>query len=177
MYWLAVLLLLLILVVAWAMNLFTLPGNWMMVVAVAVFAALIDEDGSIGIGWPVVFGLFAMALVGELIELGSGAVGAARAGGSKRGAVLAVFGSMVGSLAGAFALIPIPVVGPVIGILLGASVGALGGAMLGEWWKGRDLEESWQVGHNAFWGRLLGTLGKTTVGLVMIAVAAVAAVF
>lgn len=177
MYWLAVLLLLLILTVAWALNLFTLPGNWLMVAAVAVFALLIEEDGSIGIGWPVVIGLVVLALVGELIEMGAGALGAARAGGSKRGAVLAVFGSMAGSLAGAFVGLPIPFVGPVVGILLGASTGALGGAMLGEWWKGRDLDESWQVGHNAFWGRLLGTLGKTTVGLAMIAVATVAAVF
>ncbi len=177
MYYLAVVLLLLFLAAAWVLTLFTLPGNWAMVGFVALFAVLIEEDGTIGIGWPVVIGLAVLALIGELIEMGAGALGAAQAGGSKRGMLLAVVGSMTGSVAGALLGFPIPLVGPIIGVLLGASLGALGGAMLGEWWKGRELSESWQVGHNAFWGRLVGTLGKSTVGLAMIGVAMVAAVF
>jgi len=49
-------------------------------------------------------------------------------------------------------------------------------AVLGEQWKGRTLDASWQVGKAAFWGRLLGTLGKTAVASVMVVVAAAALV-
>ena len=45
-----------------------------------------------------------------------------------------------------------------------------GGAMLGECWKGRSLDTSWQVGQAAFWGRLLGTAGKLTAGAAIVAV-------
>ena len=72
--------------------------------------------------------------------------------------------------------LPIPVVGSVVAILLFASGGALAGAMLGERWKGRDWESSWQVGHASFWGRLLGTVGKLAVGTMIVVVVAAALV-
>jgi hypothetical protein len=49
--------------------------------------------------------------------------------------------------------------------------------MLGEAWKGRTLGETWKVGQAAFWGRLLGTITKTTIASAMAAIAAVAALF
>ena len=39
-----------------------------------------------------------------------------------------------------------------VAVLLLASLGGLLGAMLGESWKGRDLEASWRIGIAAFWG-------------------------
>ena len=57
----------------------------------------------------------------------------------------------------------------VVAALLGASLGAMAGAVAGERWKGRTLDESMEVGNAAFWGRLLGTMGKTLLGGVMIA--------
>jgi hypothetical protein len=48
--------------------------------------------------------------------------------------------------------------------------------VLGEQWYGRSLDESWQIGKAAFWGRVLGTLAKTAVGAAMVGVAAVALV-
>ena len=65
-------------------------------------------------------------------------------------------------------------VGSVVAAVLFAAIGALLGAMLGEQWKGRELGESWQIGQAAFWGRLLGTLAKSLIGLVMVAVAVTA---
>ena len=66
------------------------------------------------------------------------------------------------------------VIGSLIAALLFASVGALAGAMIGETCKGRTLRESWAVGTAAFWARLLGTLAKTTIGAIMVAVTAAA---
>ena len=59
-------------------------------------------------------------------------------------------------------------------IIFFAGLGALGGAMLGETWKGRDLKTSWEVGHSAFWGRVLGSLAKVLIASIMLAVGATA---
>ena len=40
--------------------------------------------------------------------------------------------------------------------------------MLGESWKGRDLDSGIKVGKAAFWGRLFGTLGKLMCGGLMV---------
>ncbi|HJT33207.1 MAG TPA: DUF456 domain-containing protein [Pirellulales bacterium] len=177
MVYLYVLLLLIALATGWVMTLLSMPGNWIMIAATAIYAYFMPDDSRFDISWTTIGILIGLALLAELLELAAGAMGAARAGGSKRGAVLAAVGSMVGALAGAFVGLPIPVVGSVIAAILFAGLGALGGAMLGESWKGRGLEESWKVGQAAFWGRLLGTLAKTTLASVMVAVAMVAALF
>ena len=46
-------------------------------------------------------------------------------------------------------------------------------AMLGEEWKGRTLNESTQVGAAAFIGRILGTIGKVSMGLGILLLAGV----
>jgi uncharacterized protein YqgC (DUF456 family) len=97
-------------------------------------------------------------------------MGAARLGGSKRGAVLAIAGSMLGAILGAFIGVPIPVIGSIVAVILFASLGALGGAMLGETWKGRSLGESWKIGQGAFWGRMLGAVAKTAVASAMVVI-------
>ncbi len=170
---------LLTVLVCWATNIGGLPGNWMVCGVSAVYAYLIDDAARTDVGWIVVGILVVLALVGELIEFAAGAVGTTSAGGSKRGAALSLFGSLLGGVAGVpvGAIIPIPVVGIVIGILFCASLGALVGAVLGERWKGRDMDESMRVGHAAFWSRLAGTLGKIWVGAIMIGVLTVALIF
>ena len=112
--------------------------------------------------------------MGEVVEFVAGALGVAREGGSKRGAALALAGSIVGGIVGLFVGLPIPVLGPVLAALLFASLGALAGAVAGERWRGRTWTDSWSIGKAAFRGRLVGTLAKAAVGLVMIAVVAVA---
>jgi uncharacterized protein YqgC (DUF456 family) len=101
-----------------------------------------------------------------VIEFLAGALGASKAGASKRGTALALVGSLIGGLAGIF--VPVPIVGQIVGPIVCAGLGALVGAVLGEQWKGRDLEQSLNIGHAAFWGRLIGTLGKILVGCVML---------
>ena len=167
--WAAILLL--VLLIGWVLTVLGMPGNWLMCLASAVHAYLMPEDSVASFGWGVVVAMVVLALLGELIEFGASAIGAARGGGSKRAAVLAMFGSLAGGIVGIFIGLPIPLIGPVVAALLFAAVGALLGAMLGETWKGRQLGQSWHVGKAAFWGRLLGTLAKTLVGLMMIGVA------
>ena len=87
---------------------------------------------------------------------------------------MALAGSMVGAVVGVVVGLPIPLLGPVAAALVFGGLGALAGAMIGEQWKGRTLDKSWQVGKAAFWGRLLGTTGKVMIGSVIVVVVAVA---
>ena len=168
------LLLVLIVLVGWLLTLLGMPGNWLIVSAVVVYILLIPATSGAAIGWGVAVLLVCLAGFGELIEFLAGALGVAKAGGSRRGAMLALMGSMIGAIVGLFIGIPIPVIGPVISALLLAGLGAFVGAVLGEQWKGRDLNESCRIGHAAFWGRLLGTAAKTVVGAAMVATTVVA---
>jgi uncharacterized protein YqgC (DUF456 family) len=156
------------------LTLLSLPGNWLMVAAAAVYAFFISGDSRVVIGWPTVAALVVLALLGELLELAASALGAARGGGSKRSAILAVMGSVPGAMIGAVVGTPIPVIGSLVGVIFFAGLGALGGAMLGETWKGRDLKTSWEVGHSAFWGRVIGSLAKVMIASIMLAVGATA---
>lgn len=170
--------LLIVLVFAsWALNLVTLPGNWLIVVLVALYAWLLPGDSRLAIGWSVVVLLVLLATLGEVIEAVAGAVSSARAGGSRRGMVLAVVGSIIGGILGVGMGVPVPIVGPVIGAVLGAGVGALVGAMLGEHWRGRSLDDSIRIGQAAFWGRVLGTVAKIGVGSAMAVITTVAVLF
>jgi uncharacterized protein len=162
--------------VFWSLNLLGLPGNWMIVAVTVLYALLLSKDGSGIMRWTIVAIVTSLALVGEVVELGASATGVRRVGGSRRGAILALIGSVVGAMTGLFVGIPIPVVGSVIAALLFAGLGAFLGAMLAELTGGRSLADSLTIGHAAFWSRLFGTLAKTLIGAVMAGVA-VALVF
>jgi uncharacterized protein len=167
-------LLLMTLALAWVLTVLGMPGNWLMVAAVIVYVLIVPADSALGIGWGVAIALVIMATLGELLEFLAGALGVAKAGGSRRGAVLALAGGLLGGLMGLFVGLPIPVVGSLVAAVLLAGAGAMVGAVLGEQWKGRDFDQSWKVGKAAFWGRLLGTAAKTVLGAVMAATAIVA---
>jgi uncharacterized protein len=153
----------------WFLNLLGLPGNWMIAMATVLYAWLMPDSGTMR--WLAVAAVVGLAVAGEIVELAASAAGVKKAGGSRRGSILALFGSLVGAIVGVFVGIPIPVVGSVVGALFFAGMGASLGAMLGEFWKGRSLDHSWTVGQAAFWGRLLGTLAKVVIGALMVGVA------
>jgi uncharacterized protein len=164
------LLLLTILLAGWALTLLGMPGNWLMVAATAMYAYFVPADSLAAISWQTVIIVLVLAGLGEIIEFLAGAAGTATVGGTKRGAALALVGSVCGGLLGVLIGVPIPLVGPIFAALLFAGLGAMAGAMLGETWAGKNVDTSWRVGKAAFWGRLAGTLGKILVGAVMIAV-------
>lgn len=168
------LLLILTLLVGWILTVLAMPGNWLMVGAVAAYAWLGPTTGRLAIGWETVAAMTVVALLGELAEFLAGMFGVARAGGSRRSAVLALVGSLAGGLIGIVVGVPVPVVGQLIAAVAFAGCGAAIGAVLGEQWAGRDIDGSIRVGAAAFWGRLLGTLAKMLAGTAMVVIGAAA---
>jgi uncharacterized protein YqgC (DUF456 family) len=167
LYVLTAMLLLVLIFVFWLLNLLNLPGNWMMSVATLVYMPLIPEDSRLAVTWPVVVALLLLATWGELVEFAASVWGVTKAGGTRWGAGLALIGSIAGGIAGVFFGLPIPILGQILAAVLFAGLGALVGAVVGERIAGRQFPESMRVGRAAFWGRLLGTLGKVGVGAVM----------
>jgi len=149
---------------AWMANILGLPGNWVIVATALGCAWWVPETRSWNLSWYLAAAILAVAIVGEALEFAASAVGASRLGGSKRGVVLSIIGSITGAIVGLFFGSAIPIVGNVIASLLLGASGAFAGAMLGERWAGKDWNASIEIGGAAFWGRLLGTVGKAVCG-------------
>ncbi len=150
----------------WIANILGLPGNWLIVSLAAAGWWLAPEANRMHISLIPLIAIAFIAGLGEILEFAASALGASRMGGSRRGTLLAIAGSISGAIAGLFfgSVIPIPIVGPVIASLLLGASGAFAGAIAGERWAGKDWEKSLQIGNAAFWGRLLGTVGKAVCG-------------
>ena len=164
------LLLIVVLLACWSLTLLGLPGNWLVVVVTAAYAYLVPAQSPVAIGWRTVAAILVLAALGEIVELLASAMGVTRTGGSRRGAAMALMGSIVGSMVGIIVGLPIPLIGSLVAAVLFGGLGAMAGAILGETWAGRDTHTSWRIAKLAFWGRLAGTLGKMLLGTVMIAV-------
>jgi uncharacterized protein len=155
--------------VFWGLNFAGLPGNWLMILAAAVWIWVCPERFQFS--WTVLMALGGLALVGELIEFLASVLGAKKMGGSSRGATLSVVGSIIGGILGVLIGIPIPI--PVIGVLISgilcASLGAMAGAVIGEYTLGTPPNQTMKIGGAAFLGRMLGTFGKIIMGATMVA--------
>jgi len=160
--------------IAWALNLLSLPGNWLIVLLALVYAAWGPAEGHSDVGWATVALCGGLAVAGEIVEFAAAATGTRRAGGTPRAAMFATGGSLIGAFAGMSALAFIPFLGPVIGAILGSALGAAIGAMLGQRQRGDRLTAGTPVGVAAFWGRLTGAAGKLICGAGMWLVLAVA---
>lgn len=162
--------------IAWVLNFFAMPGNWM-IVGLAALLAWINPAQATGTGmeWSAVGIILLLAVGGEVLEAVSGAYGAGKRGASRRAMILAVVGTVAGSIIGAIGALPILVVGPILGALVGGALGAFAGAYVGEMWKHGFSDKSISVGWGALIGRLLGTLGKLVVGAIMVVALAVQA--
>jgi len=159
-------LLILLNLVFWVAILFGLPGTWLMLLG----AALIDwwlADAPM-FGWTVLLACAGLATLGEILEFFLGAAGARGAGGSRRGAALAIVGGVFGAILGT------PVLPP-LGTLIGACIGAFAGSILGDVWAGRPLIHTMEAGKGAAVGRFWGTVAKMTIGGVMVVILGVAA--
>lgn len=151
----------------WTLTLFGLPGNWLMLLASTGYAWLGPAEGAMQLQWSTVVGISVLCVVGEVVENVAGMWGARKAGGSRRAAVFALLGSLIGAVAGGMLGLPIPIVGTPIGAILGGALGALLGAVLAEQTLGESGSKALQVGHAAFWGRLLGVGAKTILATVI----------
>ena len=155
---------------AWAGNLVALPGNWIMVLLLGSFAWLGPQDGRTEIGFSTVAIAAMLAILGEGVEFAASALGARRAGASRKSTTYAVVGSFGGALLGAVIGVPIPIVGPIIAAILFAGLGAMAGAIYGERSEGKAWQETLAIGQAAFWGRTLGTFGKIAAGFAILAI-------
>lgn len=158
--------------------LFQLPGTWLILAATGGAAWLLRDSQTFG--WWTLGILLALAILGEIVETASGAIGSRSTGGSRSAAWLSIPFAIVGatlgaSLAGSLSL-AIVWIAPVwlVIVLAGGALGAAGGAILGDRLSGRSWEDSRRAGLGAAVGRLGGTVGKLAVAAVMWLVVVVA---
>jgi len=145
-----------------ALNMLGLFGNWVILLAVGVVAAVSGFEHFDGWTLPI---LVVLAALGEAVEFFAAGAGTARYGGGKGAMVAAVVGTIVGAIIGSpFMLI--------IGTIIGACVGAFAFAALYEISVSRKrLEAAARAGYGAALGKIAGMFAKTMVGFVMLFVA------
>ena len=158
---------------AWAVNFITLPGNWIAAGLVVLYYFFAPQGLRLSLGTVELVAAIGFAVLGEVLEFAAAALGAQKAGGSKRATALAIVGSMIGAIVGALVGLPIPIFGSIVAALLFGALGATTGAILGEWFSGKQWRDTIAVGHAAFWGRLLGTVGKLCAGIMILLVVVV----
>lgn len=140
-----------------------LPGTWLLL-ALAGLIELADSlylpaDASTTFSWWLLLACVILAGIGELLELGAGAIGAKRAGSSRRGMIASVLGGVIGAIVGApFGLI----IGSFVGAVLGTFIGAVVGEMTA---KDTRIEQTIRPATGATIGRILGTLSKLPVAI------------
>jgi len=149
-----------------ALTLVLLPGAWI-AIAVAVACQLWQPEL---FSWWTLLACVGVALLGEIIELAASSLGAAKAGGSKAGAIGALVGALLGAVAGTF--IPPPIIGNILGAALGAGLGAVVGEVR---FAKRDWRASAKVGAGAAAGRLVAVVFKTAAAGVVAGILIVAA--
>ncbi|HEX5387689.1 MAG TPA: DUF456 domain-containing protein [Gemmatimonadales bacterium] len=135
---------------------FSLPGLWVMLLALLGYGWL-TEFRTLGVGLLTL--VFALALIGEIVEAWLGFRFARRYGGSKR----AGWGALVGGLIGAIVGVPVPLVGSVIGGFFGAFIGAA----LFEYTRERHAGTAAGAGWGAVLGRATAAAAKMALGMVI----------
>jgi uncharacterized protein YqgC (DUF456 family) len=136
-----------------------LPGSWMTLAAIVIYAAATRFST---VGWQMLLVMAAVAAAGEIVESLLGVVYVARKGATKWG----VLGAFVGGLAGAAigtAIIPL------IGSILFGFIGAFAGAVASEYLYYRSLDRALRTGFFTFVGKLLAMLVKFALALVVLA--------
>ena len=143
---------------------FGLPGLWIQVGALALYAWQTDFQtiGATALGVAVVLGL-----VAEALEFALGGRYARKYGGGRRAAWGAILGGIVGAILG----VPIPLIGSIIGAFVGSFIGAT----LLEFTTGRGASPALRAGWGALLGRLFATAAKAGVGVAIAAVALLSA--
>lgn len=149
-----------------ALTLLGISGAWLALAAALVIEWQMPEVYS----WGTLAAAGAIALLGEVVEFASGSIGAAKAGGTKRAALGALFGGIIGGI------LATPLL-PIVGTILGAAAGAgLGAALADRTLPERAWKSSAKVAGGAAIGRLVATILKTALTALQ-AIILLAAVF
>jgi len=134
-------------------------GNWIILAAVGIAAAVTGFDHFGGLTLVVLLGL---AILGEVLEAAAAGVGAARYGGSRGAIVAALVGTIVGAIVGTPML-------PLVGTVIGACVGAFALATLYEFLvREQEFRTASRTGFGAAAGKIAGLFAKTFCGFAML---------
>ena len=150
------------------LTLFALPGNWLIVIATAIFAYYYADDQPFSVY--TIAAIVILALIGEIFEFFAGIGGAKKAGASSKGALGALLGAIIGAIV-ATPTIPIPILGTLIGACVGAGIGTW--AM--EIHAGKKPHLATRSGVGASIGVLIGTTTKLIIGITIWIIIAIAA--
>jgi uncharacterized protein YqgC (DUF456 family) len=141
-----------------------LPGTWIFL-AVASASALFDPASPVA-WWSIVVGVL-LGLIAEGIEWVTASRYARKYGGSPR----AAFGALLGGIGGAIVGFPVPLFGPLVGALLGTFIGALVAEYSVSGLSGGAERVAW----GAMIGRIVATVAKLGLGIVIAVLVLVAA--
>jgi len=145
------------------LDLLGLFGNWVILATITLAWVVTGFEHFHPLALAI---MLVLAVLGEVLEAGAGAIGAQRFGGGRDAIIAAVLGGIVGGIVGT------PVL-PIIGTLIGACLGAFVGATALEYSSGRKgLRGAAWTGFGATLGRIGGMLAKFSVGIIMLLVAA-----
>lgn len=150
-----------LLILFWALNLFSLPGNWLIVISLALFDYF---NASFSPGWGWWMGILFLALLGEILEWLGQYLGGKKYGLSSQGNILAIILAIVGAILGAPFFLGF---GAIIGGLLGAYIGGL----VAEKLKGKNWKEARFAAKGALLGKFLGLMAKLSLGMGLLALA------
>jgi len=126
-----------------------LPGTVLVFAGLALAAW---ADGFARVGWPTIVLIGLLTAVSYTVDLLAAAFGVRRFGASKRAAVGAALGTLLGLFFG----------------LPGLILGPFAGALLGEVWARRGFEGATRAGLGAWLGFLLGAAVKLAIVFTMI---------
>ncbi|MCH8270279.1 MAG: DUF456 domain-containing protein [Planctomycetes bacterium] len=143
----------------------SLPGIWFMLLV----AALCKWWQPDLLSWETLGAVALLAVVAEIAEFFSSAVGAAKTGGSKSAAWAALVGAIIGAIAGTPFM---PVVGTIAGAVIGAGLAA---TIVELGIHKKPWRESLKVGGGAAAGRLVAVVIKGVLALACAVILTVAA--
>lgn len=152
----------------------TLPGIWFMLLVAIGFQAwfALREPPVLMYEWWTLGACVLLGIIAETVEVFASAVGAKKAGGTRRGAIGSVIGGVLGAILGTVLLAFLPVLGTILGAALGAGTGAL----LAERHNGaKTWRQASTIGAGAAVGRLAATVAKIGFAVVVAAILCVGA--
>ncbi len=145
--------------IAIALNILSLPGNWLLFLAVLA-TSWFNQWRAPGLV-PLVI-IFAVLASGEVVDLLAAVIGTRKFGGSTPAAWLALAGGFAGAIIG----VPIPVAGTLVGAILGSFIGALTCELIRNHGK-KHPGHSLLAATGAALGRAAGILAKITCGMIV----------
>ena len=143
------------------LTVFGLPGNWIMLILVAVWHFVLPMPSALNIWYWII--VLAIAVLGEVMEFFLQVKQAKKYGSSNTGTV----GGVIGAIVGAILLAPF-LFG--IGAFIGAMLGAWCGCFVFELLRGMDSRTAARAALGAMFGRFLGTVTKLGCGVVIWAI-------